>query len=158
VCEFVALWRLGVGNLVEEPGWYRAIEYEISIEELHFLDRLPPSNRAHGSWAWCRLWLILELVTVFLRDRAGESMRVGTKCVCSRRIKHWLIVCFILPVVWAFVAVGRFVGLVVVAIVMGLWVDAVVAGVGRAVRVVVVLIVAVRVVYIFYRVLAPSVY
>lgn len=48
MCKFVSLWRLRVLDLVEQSWWHRAVEYQVSIEELDFLDRLPSPDWGRG--------------------------------------------------------------------------------------------------------------
>ena len=68
--ELVSFGRLCVGNLAEELWGNGTVKDEISIEELDFLDRFPPSHRSrarcspHDSWIILKFWLCTRIWSV----------------------------------------------------------------------------------------------
>jgi hypothetical protein len=128
VSELVALRGLRVRNLVQQPGRDGAVEHEVAVEELDFLDRLPPPD--HGRGAWRRGWFVVA------RARRAEARVL---------LQHRPGVSFVPELLWLGVLGRRLVRLVVVGVVVFLGIDGELA-LPRGVIALVLVVVAVRVV------------
>jgi hypothetical protein len=129
VGELVALRGLRVRNLVQQPGRDGAVEHEVAVEELDFLDRLPPPDHGRGAWRW--RWFV-----VLARAR---------RAVARVLLQHRPGVCFVPELLWLGVLGRRLVRLVVVGVVVFLGIDGQLA-LPRGVIALVLVIVAIRVV------------
>jgi hypothetical protein len=93
-----------VGNLTEKCRWDGAVEDEIALEQLHFLDSLPPPNSRLG------LWIVMIL------------LRVGLRAVWALRIQYWSLIVVFVVWSWGVLFVGRVViQLVTLIRVGGVW-------------------------------------
>lgn len=102
--EFVTLWGLCVRHLIEQPRRYRAIENEVSLEQLHFLDRLPALDRG-GAGRWSRLIVIsFPMFSIMIPFPMSSILSMQIMRIRPKRIglvDHWPPVIVILPVmVW----------------------------------------------------------
>lgn len=142
MCEFVSFGRLGVRDLIEQSRWDRAIENEITIEELDLLDSLPAANRR---WRWLWPWLIRIARRVFYWIRA----------ICCAALKYWPRVAVLGPVL-PIMRRGVLV-LIVVCIVVRLRIEGIVTTVvGCWVLLVVSFIVSIAILYSGDRILYES--
>jgi hypothetical protein len=115
-------------NLVQQPGRDGAVEHEVAVEELDFLDRLPPPDHGRGAWRWG--WFV-----------AARARRAEARVL----LQHRPGVSFIPELLWLGVLGRRLVRLVVVGVVVFLGIDGELA-LPRGVIALVLVVVAVRVV------------
>lgn len=63
-------------NLIQQPGWYGAIQNQVAVEELDLLDCLPSSDRC---WSWPGLGGIVLISIIRLRlGILWLCLRIGT--------------------------------------------------------------------------------
>lgn len=100
-------------DLVEQSGRDWAIEDQVAIKKLDFFDGLPPSDR-RVRWLWRDMGTSFHIV----------SSLVWVWSVGGIFHEHWLIICFILPIVcrllsWGILVARRWlIWLVVICVVM----------------------------------------
>jgi len=117
-------------NLVQESRRYRAVEHQVSVEELDFFDCLPSADTTS------RLWLLCVQFHLLFHDRSGHLMRI--RPVGRILLQNRACVNLVLPVVgmlfarWRTVQLlvrsqSRLVGLIVVCIVVVFGIQSVIA-------------------------------
>lgn len=68
VRELISTWWFGVRDLAEQSGRNRAIQHEVTVEELHLFDGLPSTNRRRTRRG-CDRGLFFILIGIRIRPK-----------------------------------------------------------------------------------------
>jgi hypothetical protein len=112
--KLVTAGGLCMRDLTEQFRGNGAIKDEVAVEQLDFLHCLPAADRLR---TWCWLYLIVELISVWVRpERIVARVKHGLVCIIERGVASlWILA----KVVIVMRGVRRLIRLSVVSIVMG---------------------------------------